>query len=56
MREQKGAPMRRLREPMQNTIAIRSTVLPSEGLPHFSLRRAAGVEEPFELGPVTTFG
>ena len=49
MREQNGAPIRRLREPTQKTIAIRSDRLAVRRAPDLSLSRAAWVQEPLQL-------
>ena len=50
MREQNGAPMRRLREPTQKTIASRSTRLAVGGPQELAAGRAARVEHPLQLG------
>ena len=56
MREQNRARFRRLREPTQKTIAIRSTVLPSEGRLISPAVGPRGLRIHSSSGPVTTFG
>ena len=49
MREQNGAPIRRLREPTQKTIAMPVDRLAVRRAPDLSLSRAARVEDPLQL-------